>query len=138
LKVENRKELKVNSTEKEVLYFIKTMNKCWTEGNPEDLNNYFHANMVAITPTDKNRIEGKTACVAGWSAFAKNAKIHSWKEHGHKIQFYGNTAVATYYFDISFDMGGQTINMSGRDMFTLVKEDGKWWAVADQFSPFPK
>lgn len=127
----------MNNTEKEVLKFIQDMNRCWTESKPEDLNNYFHTNMVAITPTDKNRLEGKAACMAGWTVFAKNTKIHSWKEREHKIQLYENTAIVTYYFDISFSMGGQTINMSGRDMFTLIKENGKWWVVADQFSPFP-
>jgi hypothetical protein len=33
----------------EILEFIENLNKCWTNGNPEDLNNYFHENMVAIS-----------------------------------------------------------------------------------------
>ena len=125
------------SIENDILEFIKKMNECWTKGNPQELENYFHQNMIAITPTDKKRLDGKTACVNGWSAFAKNAKINLWKEYDHKIQIYGNTVVVTYYFDINFEMGNQKINMSGRDMITLVNENGKWWAVADQFSPFP-
>ena len=44
----------------------------------------------------------------------------------------------TYYFDMAFDMGGQTIKMGGRDMFVFVKEGGRWWAVANQFSPYPQ
>lgn len=125
------------SIENDILEFIKKMNECWTKGNPQELENYFHQSMVAITPTDKKRLDGKTACVNGWSAFAKNTKINLWKEYDHKIQIYGNTVVVTYYFDINFEMGNQKINMSGRDMVTLVNENGKWWAVADQFSPFP-
>jgi hypothetical protein len=27
--------------------------------------------------------------------------------------------------------------MGGRDMLVLVREDGRWWVVADQFSPYP-
>lgn len=46
-------------------------------------------------------------------------------------------AIVTYYFDMSFQMNGQTINMKGRDMFSLVKENNKWWIVADQFSQYP-
>lgn len=80
----------------------------------------------------------KKSCIEGWIEFAKNTTIHSWKEYDHKINIFGDAAVITYYFDISFDMSGQTINMSGRDMFTLVKENGQWWAVADHFSPFPQ
>ena len=34
-------------------------------------------------------------------------------------------------------MGGQAIKMSGRDMFFFIKEGDRWWAVADQFSPYP-
>jgi hypothetical protein len=45
--------------------------------------------------------------------------------------------VVTYYFDMSFNMGGQTINLGGRDMFVFVKEGEKWLAVADQFSAYP-
>jgi len=41
------------------------------------------------------------------------------------------------YFETSFDMGGQTITMGGRDMFVMVEDNGKWRAVADQFSPYP-
>jgi len=49
----------------------------------------------------------------------------------------GKFAIVTYYFDMSFDMGGQNIKLKGRDMFSLVNENSKWWVVADQFSPNP-
>ncbi|MBI4666550.1 MAG: nuclear transport factor 2 family protein [Nitrospinae bacterium] len=124
----------------EVWATIQYMNRLWTvENRPEELANYFHEKMVAITATDKLRVEGRAACVAGWKGFVEAAKIHYWKEIDPKVEFFGDGifAIVTYYFDMSFDMGGATINMSGRDMFALVKEDGKWWVVADQFSPMP-
>lgn len=39
---------------------------------------------------------------------------------------------------MAFEMGGQLIEMGGRDMFVFVKENGKWWDVADKFSPYPQ
>ncbi|NOX89874.1 MAG: nuclear transport factor 2 family protein [Calditrichaeota bacterium] len=125
----------------EVWQTVQALNRVWAlEGNADELNNYFHEDMVAITPTAPERIEGRDACVAGWKAFVEATKIHYWKEIDPKIQIYNNgkSAVVTYYFDMSFDMGGQTIKMGGRDMFMLVKEDQKWWVVADQFSPYPQ
>ena len=119
---------------------IQEMNRKWTiEKKANELRNYFHEDMVAITATDQKRIEGREACVASWKNFSENAAIHFWKELEPKIQVYGGGAfaVVTYYFDMSFDMGGQTINMKGRDMFSLVNENGKWLVVADQFSQFP-
>ena len=51
----------------EVWKTIQELNWAWAvEGNPDKLKNYFHRDMVAITPTDRNRVEGKDACIAGW------------------------------------------------------------------------
>jgi hypothetical protein len=127
-----------DETKREVWDTLRKLNDCWTKADGKELVHYFHKYMVAITPTDRLRREGRDACVAGWVAFAKYAKIHHWQEIDPRIQIFGDTAIVTYYFDMSFDMGGQTIQMGGRDMFTFVKEAGKWWAVANQFSPYPQ
>lgn len=116
---------------------VRAMNDAWTKGNPDDLSKFFHRDMVAITATDRNRLDGGAACVAGWKGFCSAARIHRWEEIDPVIHVYGNSAVVAYYFDMSFDMGGNTINMGGRDMFFFVKEGERWWAVADQFSPYP-
>ncbi|MBF0591636.1 MAG: DUF4440 domain-containing protein [Nitrospirae bacterium] len=124
----------------EVWTTIQTLNRLWTiENRPDELTQYFHKNMVAISATDRLRLEGREACVAAWKKFTQAAKIHYWKETDPQIELFGNNtfAIVTYYFDMSFEMGGQTIKTGGRDMFALVNEDGKWWAVADQFSPYP-
>ncbi len=116
---------------------IRALNDAWTKGDPDDLAHYFHERMVAITPTDRERRVGRAACVAGWKGFAEAATIHRWVERDPQIELYGDTAVVTYYFDMSFDMAGRRIDLGGRDMFVLVRENGRWWAVADQFSPYP-
>jgi len=124
----------------EVWQTIQALNRAWTvEGDADKLENFFHKDMIAITPTTRERIEGRDACIASWKAFMQSAKINYWKEIDPKVQLYGKGrfAVVTYYFDMSFEMNGHTIKMQGRDLFTLVKEDGKWWVVADQFSPNP-
>lgn len=130
----------MNKTQERIWQVIQEMNRKWTvEDKADELKNYFHENMVAITPTDSKAIEGRDNCVAGWKNFSQNAKIHFWKELDPSIQVYGEGrfAIVTYYFDMSFDMRGQTINMKGRDMFALVNENGKWLIVADQYSPSP-
>jgi hypothetical protein len=93
--------------------------------------------MLAITPPDRHRLSGGAACVAGWKGFCSAARIRRWQEVDPAIHIYGNAAVVAYDFDMSFDLGGHTIHMGGRDMFFFVKEGARWWAVADQFSPYP-
>jgi hypothetical protein len=121
----------------EIWATVRALNDAWTKGNPDDLAGYFHRDMVAITATDRNRLDGGAACVAGWKRFADAARIHHWEEIDPVIHVYGDSAVVAYHFDMSFDMGGRSIKSAGRDMLFFVKEGGKWWAVADQFSSYP-
>jgi len=116
---------------------VQELNRAWTQGDPADLAKFFHRDMVAITPVDRRRREGQTACIEGWAGFAKMARISSWKETEPLVQVYGNAAVATYYYDMNCEMGGQALRLQGRDMLFLVKENGRWMTVADQFSAYP-
>ena len=127
----------IDPIKQEIWETVRAMNDTWTKGNPDELTKYFHRDMVAITATDRNRLDNGAACVAGWKGFANAARIHRWQEIDPVIHVYGSAAVVAYYFDMSFDMGGQTIKLGGRDMFTFVKAGEQWWAVADQFSPYP-
>jgi uncharacterized protein DUF4440 len=126
-----------NSVKQEIWSTVRAMNDAWTKGSPDDLSRYFHRDMVAITPTDRDRLDGGPVCVASWKAFANSVRIQRWEEVDPVIHVYGGSAVVAYYFDMSFEMGGQTIDLSGRDMFFFVKESGRWLAVADQFSQYP-
>ncbi|MCX6149541.1 MAG: nuclear transport factor 2 family protein [Ignavibacteriales bacterium] len=130
-------ELKIKE---EILGILEKLNRSWAvEHNTEKLKEYFHENMVVLEPGRKERREGRKECIDGWKNFVEATKIHYWKESDHKVQLYGDGkfAVVTYYWDMSYDMNDQTFTLGGRDMFVMVKEDGKWWAVADQFSPNP-
>ena len=121
----------------EALAFVKALNAAWTAGAVERLREYFHPDMVAVTATDRDILYGREACFASWATFTRHATIHHWAEIDPKVQIFGNTAIVTYVFSMSFDIRGQTVALRGRDMFVLVKEEGRWWAVADQFSAMP-
>lgn len=123
--------------QKEIWATLRALNDAWTKGNPDALAKYFHPNMVAITATDRHRINGGATCIAAWKAFATATRIQRWKELDPVIHVYGDAAVVAYDFDMAFEMNRQTIQMSGRDMFFFIKELGKWWVVADQFSAYP-
>jgi hypothetical protein len=82
---------------KEIWTTVRALNDAWTKGNPDDLVKFFHRDMVAITATDRNRLDGGTACIAGWKAFSKAARIHRWEEVDPIIHVYGDSAVVAYY-----------------------------------------
>ncbi len=125
----------------EVWQTIKTINHLWSEEkNAEALRYYFHRDMVLIIPQNREIIEGVEAIISSYKNYLQAIKIHYFKELDPKIQIfgYGNLVVATYYYDMEAEINKQIIKPQGRDMYTFVKENEKWLAVANQFSPFPK
>ena len=123
--------------QQEIWTTVRDINDAWTKGNPDDLAHFFHPQMMAITPVDRLRRDGAEQCIAGWKSFAEAAKIHNWQETDPLIRVYGDAAVVTYFYEISFEMGGQSFEEGGRDLFFFIRENGRWWAVADQFSSYP-
>ena len=123
--------------QREIWATLRAVNDAWTQGHPDDLADYFHAQMIAITPVDRLRRDGAAACVSGWKSFADAARIYRWQEFDPLIRVYGDAAVASYYYEIDFAMGGKRAVQSGRDLFFLVRDHGRWQVVADQFSPYP-
>lgn len=124
----------------EVWATVQALNRLWTvDGRPERLAEYFAPEMVAITPTDQQRREGREACVAGWAEFVHATTIHRWEEsHPRVIMLAENRgAVVAYDYEIDFTMGGRRMRLRGRDLMTLEKRDGRWWLLADHFSSAP-
>lgn len=124
-------------TQREIWATLRALNDAWTQGDPAQLVDYFHRDMIAITPVDRQRREGAAACIAGWQGFAESTRIHRWREIDPLIRVFGDSAVVSYYYEIRFEVGGRVLEQDGRDLFFFVRENGRWWAVADQFSGYP-
>ena len=123
--------------EDEVWHYVKSMNHAWTQQRGAGLQQFFHPRMVAITATDRRRLEGRDACLASWTGFAANAEIREWQEHDAHVELFGDTAVVSYFYKLDFSIGGQNYIAQGRDMMTLVRDAERWWIVADHFSALP-
>jgi len=123
--------------QQEVWTTVRAMNDAWSKGNPDDLANFFHPDIVIITPTESERLEGRAACIAPWKNFCKMAQIQRWEEQDPVVRVHGNAAAVVYSYVMLFDLGGGTTRTDGRDMFFFVKEGGKWQVIAHQFSRHP-
>jgi hypothetical protein len=126
--------------ERDVWDSVMELNRLWTEkGRPERLADHFAPEMIAVTPTDSFRREGRAACVEGWTDFVRATRIRRWAAKNRRVLVLadGRCAVVAYDFEIDYEMGGRLIEMRGRDLMTLELRDGRWWLVADMFAPAP-
>ena len=126
--------------EREIWSWVQALNRTWTvDGQPERLSEYFAPEMIAITPTDRQRREGRQSCVAGWAGFVQSTRILRWVEKNELVLCLagGAAAVVAYDYEIDCEMGGRVVTLTGRDLMTLERRGECWWLLADHFSPFP-
>ncbi|MFY9558273.1 MAG: nuclear transport factor 2 family protein [Blastocatellia bacterium] len=113
----------------ELLELIKQINDAWVHGRLEQLASLFNEEIVMVHPDFIQRTEGRAACVASYEDFCKQATVRDFKINNPGIDVFGNTAIATYSYEIEYEMGGERFNDAGRDVFVLVRDNDRWQAV---------
>lgn len=113
----------------EIWQLVQRMNDAWAKDGPDELASFFHDDIVMVHPDFTQRTEGRAACVASYEDFRKQAAILDFKISNPGIDVFGNTAIATYSYEIAYEMGGERFNDTGRDVFIFVRENGRWLAV---------
>jgi ketosteroid isomerase-like protein len=126
---------------KEVWDTIQAFCRTWAgEGNADGLREYFHPDIITASPDRRDRVEGRDANIQAYKDFLASTKVTGWTLRGEKILVLGrgDAAVADFEYEIPLERNGQATLATGRDTMVLVKRAGRWWIVADHFSPFPK
>lgn len=115
--------------EQEIKRALHGLNQAWVKGHPEQVANYLHPAVVFASPDLRQRMIGREACLASYVDFCKLATIQDFHESACAIDVMGNTAVATYVFEIQYEMNGNTSHETGHDLFVFTREDSQWKVV---------
>ncbi len=129
------------SGEEQVLEKVEEFTIAWAEKeDPELLRNIFHDRIVSITPSVREPIHGANENIEAYKKFLESVEIVDSKFTNKTVNLYNNqhTAVVTLQYEVDMKFGNSKMTSVGRDMLILVKENGKWEIVADQYSSFPK
>lgn len=114
---------------REISDVIHQMNNAWANGHPDELERFFHEDIVMVQPDFTNRSAGREACIASYAEFCGAAIIHGLKLGDPGIEVFGDTAIATYSYEIDYEMGGERFSDKGRDIFVFTRSNGQWRAV---------
>ena len=113
----------------EIRELIEQLNDAWVKGSPEHLSLFFREDITMVHPDFVNRTEGREACIASYEDFCTQAKVNEFKLGEKSIDVFGDTAIATYSYEISYEMGGEQFTDTGRDLFVFIRENDRWQAV---------
>jgi len=117
---------------------VKTINRYWAITEDIDsLSMYLHKDMVIYFPGGKERMEGKEAILESYREYMQSAETLSLEENEPLVQVYNNdkTAVVTYFSVLQIKTKeGEIQTFRSKDMYTLIFENNRWYAVAQHYS----
>ena len=112
---------------------LQQINDAWLHGPSEDiaqsLEDCFHDEMVIRGPDFQELSRGKAACAQSYLDFLHQAKIQNCKLEEPEIDIAGDTAIATYGWEMTYELAAQTYTEAGHDLFVFTRREGKWLAA---------
>lgn len=121
------------SDHEQVRRVLQCINDAWLRGPveeiPQKLADCFHDQIAMRGPEFQELAGGKAACAKSYQDFLGQAKIRDCKLAEPQIHVTDDTAIATYGWDMTYEMNGQVYAESGHDLFVFARTNGKWLVV---------
>jgi uncharacterized protein (TIGR02246 family) len=105
---------------------LASLTKAWRTGRTPDIRALLHPAVVFVLPGFSGRAEGPTACIATYDEFLSSALVLRYEEETPSVDVFGDTAVATFRWEMAWETGGQRSEEAGHDVYVLVRTEGRW------------
>jgi hypothetical protein len=108
---------------------LRRINDAWVTGHAADMADDLDERVVMVQPGFAGRVKGREAAIDSYSDFTESAVIHGYAESDLVIDTFDETAVATYRYDIDWEMDGERHVEAGHDFFVFRRHGGRWIAA---------
>ena len=112
-----------------VAEIVLRINDAWRQGRYDELNTYFHPDVVVVPPGFSDSVVGRESCVQSYKDFTAAATIHEFVASEPVVEIWGETTVATCGFTIAYEMSGQSHREVGTDILVFTRERDTWLVV---------
>jgi hypothetical protein len=108
---------------------LRRIEAAWTSGRFHELEDCFHEGIVCVPPGFSMQVEGRAACIESYADFMGAARVTEYRQSEPAIDVWGDVAVATYPWEMAWEMKGQAHRESGHDVIVFARQMGRWVAV---------
>ena len=116
----------------EVRHTLQRISAAWQNRRYQELAVLFDEDIVMVLPGLSARIEGRAAVVESFMEFMERSAVSEFWEDEPTIDVWGDTAIASYRWEMTWVSGGITESAAGYDVFTFSRRtdgDQAWRAV---------
>jgi uncharacterized protein (TIGR02246 family) len=116
----------------EVRHTLQRISTAWRDRRYQELAILFDENIVMVLPGLSARIEGRAAVVDSYMEFMEHSAVGDYWEDEPTIDVWGDTAIASYRWEMMWVSGGISESAAGYDVFTFSRRtdgDQAWRAV---------
>lgn len=121
--------VKISDQRPSVARVLDSINQAWQVGRWSDLEACFHEDIVMALPGFTGRSRGAPELLAGIQDFTETTRLDRFGEKDREIDVIGDTAVATFTFEIVYERQGEVYAGTGRDLWVFQRRDDEWLAV---------
>ena len=109
---------------------LSRIDSAWREKQFGGLDDCFDDNAVIVGPTYTTQYAtGRAACADSYREFARNPAILKYEESNHELHSWPDSAVYTFSWVITFQLGHGPQTESGTDQLVLSRISGVWKVV---------
>lgn len=98
-------------------------------GEPAVVASLFADDVVGIHPDLDGSVRGRAAMVQSFVDYVAQVKTHHFDEQERSVEVLGDLAVATYRFEVRYEVGGQVHDERGQEVLVLRRRDETWQVV---------
>lgn len=111
----------MNTRTHEIEELIDRLNDDWLNDRIENLDRYFHKQVVMIQPGTHKKLTGREALIESYREFMDESEVSDFTLKNLRIDVFGDTAIALYTFRIKYRVETTKYDESGLEILVLKR-----------------
>lgn len=116
-------------TTKDILGLIEKLNDCWLNDKLEDLEMFFHKQVVMLEPGTNKKVAGRDLLIESYREFVEEAIVSDFRTQDMTIDVFNDTAIAFYTFRIHYRVETTSYDEKGSEILVFNRHNDNWLIV---------
>lgn len=113
----------------EIEQVLESIAHAWRHHRLGELGDFLDDDVVFVAPGFRERLVGRAPLVERFRRFLDEATITEYVERDLTVDVFGDTAVATFLWEMEWDFEASTFRQRGHDVVVLTQRAQGWRVV---------